>query len=991
MDNPIDPIGSPKKNKQSKYFELLQSSSSLKSSTSDIPVLRSPFSNHKRCPSSSSSSITPLYDDNVDLSFNSTSNTIIPDPSLRPTGSSRFCSSSSASSSPKSNSKSTPVSRRFSKNRLNNVENKDYAFEFNKTPIIPSPQENSFPLNQYDFDASLVEPESPFSFFKQPMLSPTESSGSRSNMFDYPNLTPKRKSQSSLHSPPKSIPSDDDLPSDMKFILYSRPESNEHNMRTFKNQSYNEFWNLSPEEGKVYKDWNKSEFDIQSLLFEVFTNLKKIRFNLHRLIFIYGAELKDTGVLSLVDYDKTFEVLTDFYYYLDKLLIKKLKPLFDNHFFVNATKVLKCLNNWFKQLSSQYRHISGSVVFLSKFSSNEDIKELIVGISKKDLENQTNRNAVPPLELFNSYFIKLFTSIALLFNKLKSTYKNINSMKNYELSSSLESTVKNINNISNSTSDLQKKINFNEKLTFNSETDYSKFQMVDMFDERRIAKEPMKLEIKNNINWSTCLIAAFDNYLTIFGIKSNTISLNKKDEYALLKSPIPIRYLEYDTFIDGNYKIIVIKDIGSRISYTFRKTNDRTVAILDRYLKDITELQKEFWSSNLINSKIDVKFLNSNSFISKTEDYSPFKLTTVPKEFDYLQQKVNKNDRVDNLKVFEPMLTDVLSCDTFYMRINSKTEKYCIVGTSFGIFIGKANNSSSFRKVHHITHVKKLQVLHNEILIFISKESLYKILIDKLFNAYKFDLPPCDINIFDENKRYVSDFTVGYQSSVSLSNSGSPYLFTWSNKLVNYTELRRSKSWKFNWQSFKTPQNILKLQTVYANNFAVGSLVDNCATWSLSKLSDIRASLLNNLDIKDILKNEIPIGIFPFPNEIENISEILVVYSKFCVRMKNVKGKYIQSNEEIIWFGMKCESATFDCEEKILITVNKQMIEVRSLFDNHKLRSELIACITGNNISLINDMPGTAIIKAQEIQGNAEFKREIVFRIKKLNDKERSL
>jgi hypothetical protein len=1001
MDETYDPLGTPGtpiRNKQSKYFQLLQSNSpspSIKPTKTKLipsdlspldidstPPLRSPFNKSHRL-SSSSSIISPINDDCINDSLTSSTNTfVIPNVPYKQPSSNRFVSSSS---SPKSQKSTSSPTRRFSKNRLNNVENINYSYEFNKTPIIPSPKEKSFSFIQNDFDNLLFESDTQFSFFKQNMMSPIDSNypTDQSGIFDSPTSISKTISQTSLSLKRKSIPIIDlnNLPLDMQIILNSRPESNFHDLVSFTNQSYAEFWKLTAEEGKIYKEWNKLEFDIQSLIFEIFTNLKKIRFNLHRLIFIYGLELKDTGVLSSIDYDKTFEVLSDFYYYLDKLITKKLKLLFDDHFFVNDTKVLKLLNNWFKQLNSQYRHISGSVVFLSKFSSNEDIRELILGISKKDLENQSNRSAVSPIELFNSYFIKLFTSIALLFDRIKSVYKNTKNFKNFELANNLHSIVKQINNISDSTSDLQKKINFNEKLSFNSEIDYSRFQMVDIFNESRKSKEPIKLEIKNNLNWSNCLIAAFDNYLTIFSFKSNTISLNKKDEYSLLKPPIPIQYLQFETFIEHTYKIIIIKDIGNKQSYTFRKVNDVTIAILDKFLKDLINLQLEFWNNISINSKINLKILNMNSFVSKSENYHPFNLNVIPDEFNLLKNKILMNSEIDNIPpAFEPILCDVLCCDYFTYKFNLKSEKLCIIGTSFGIFIGKINNSQSFRKVHQINHVKKLQVLNNEIVICISNESLYKLSIKKLYETYKFELPPCDINVFDENKRYITDFTIGYQSSIS--HSGCPHLFAWNNKLVNYTELRKSKNWKFSWQSFKTQHNILTLKTVYANNFAVGHIIDNYATWNLSKLSDIRAVGLNQLDIRDILKNDIPIAIFPFPNQTENISEILVVYSKFCTRMKIFKGKYIQSTDEVIWFGMKCDDASFDCEEKVLITVNKQVVEIRCLFDDYKLKSRLIGCLTGVNISLINDMPGKAILKAHESQGKDEYKRQIIFKIK---------
>lgn len=932
----------------------------------------------------------------------------------------RFVSTSSA---PKALTPSPP--KRFSKHRLNNTENIDYTLNSKLSPAVisqsasPSPSktvvdrtsptslnrirtnnsnynnnyssyDDTDPLEiEYFDDLSLLDnSEAQVSFFKEPMLSPVQVDNR--TLFESPTTSISRRRSQQLFSPTKDSSGTsvnlNALPLAMKIICNSRAEHNIHAMNGFVNLSYIEFWNLTPEEGQTYKEWNKLQFETQSLIFEIFTNLKKIRFNLHRLIFIYGLEFKDTGFISDNIYDKTFEVLQEFYYYLDKLVVKKLKPLFDDHFFVDDSQVLKILTGWFKQLKLQYRHISGSVVYLSKLSSNEDVRKLILGISKKDFENSSNRSAVAPIELFNSYFVKMFTSIELLFERLKSVYKDSNNTKNYDATENIEQVIKEINNISDSTSELEKKISFNEKLSYKTEIDFSHMEMVDMFNPNRKSKEPLRLEMKTNLNWSNAILAPFDNYLIILQVKSNAINLNKKDEYVLFKFPISIQYLEIDSYVDGNYKMVIIKDIGNKAVYHFRRANDVTVAILDRFLRDLQNLKTEFWLSDQLNKKIELKIFNANSFISKTESDSPFDLAPIPNKFNLINLEVAKGGKDDELDLdeFEPILTNVLSCDYFSYKYEGTVEKLCLIGTTFGIFIGKLNDSASFHKVHQIANVKKIIVLNNEVVFCIGGESLYRLSIEKLFKTYKFKLPASDINVFQENKRYINDFTVGYHSSAT--NNGCPYLFAWNNKMVYYTKILKESDWKFFWQSFKTHYNIVRLETVYANNFAVGHIVDGSAVWNLSKLSDIRSISLNQLDVKDILKNETPVAIFPFPNQEKNISEVLVVFSKFCTRMKNVKGKYVQSSDEIIWFGMQCENASFDCEEKILITVGKQAVEVRALYDDITRKSDLIGCLVGSSFSLINEMPGKAILKVQDINGHEEYKKQIIFKIRRMKN-----
>ena len=926
-----------------------------------------------------------------------------------------------------SSSSSTPSpNRRFSKYRLNNVEKRNYVsptiddrdarMSFFNQPMLS-------PIDSINYSSSSALFESPSSLISRTVSSsPTTSSPlrSRTTLTDTP--PPSASRSSTIFSPSGSSivnaatqTAFSTLPLEMKIIVNSRAEHNLHDMMTFTNLSYAEFWNITPEEGNTYKAWNKGEFETQSLLFEIFINFRKIKFNLHRLLFIYGEELRDNGVINDAFYEKTFTVLHELYGFLDKLLIKKLKPLFDDHFFVNDTQVLKVLNKWFEQLNTQYRYISGSVVFLAKLSANDEIRKFILGVSKKDLENTSNRSAVSPIELLSSYFIKLFTSVQLLFGRLKSIYKDTKNTRNLELASKLEELTKKINNISDSTSELDKKIRFNERLSYRTEIDFSHMEMVDIFSEDRRSKEPLFIEMKtpHAPTFSQAILAPFDNYLLILTIKSS-----RREEYVLAKHPIPIQYLTFDTTIthDNAFKYLHIKDINMRAKYTFRKPNDFTVAILDRFCKDLRTAQDDFWC-NGVNDDIELKILTVNNFISAYVDNGIYDLNnTVPQIHNLVDVTLEKNidrgflprngqmgnndDDGDDMTISDvsPLLTNVLSVDYFTYRSNQYADKVCIIGTNVGIFIGMANDFGSFHQVHQLKNTRKIVVLNNEVVICISGESLYRLSVEKLYSTYRFKLPACDINVFEENKRYIADFTVGYQTTNATGGSGKPYLFAWKEKLVYYTELSKNSGFKFQWNNFKTHYNVVKLQTVYANNFGVAHIVDGVATWNLSKLSDIRSIALNNLDVKDILKGgEVPVAIFPFPNKTLGISEVLVVYSRFCTRVKNVKGKYVQSCDEVTWFGLKCHSASFDCEEKILITVGEQNVETRQMYDDPKAKSTLIGCLVGNDMKLVNEMPGKPIVKCHNfrdesapskggISDGEAYKNQVVFRIKKRNN-----
>lgn len=861
-----------------------------------------------------------------------------------------------------------------SSNSITSSPNKSYS-ENHELP--PLPKEN----NEYTHDdidnitintinnhsptrSSLLDYDSDTSFFKQTMYSPQTPQTPRSPRSPFSPFSPIKLTSK------KSIP----LP--MEILINSRSDKT-HNLEVFENQTYVDFWNLSNDEGNLFKKWNKSEFEVQSLIFEVFNNLKKISFNLHRFIFVYAENIKALKIISVDTYKNTFDVLSQFYYFLEKLLYKKLKPLFDNQFLVDDYQILKILLNFFKQLKTQYRTISGAMVYISKLFLDENFRNLVIDISSKDFE-LSNRSAVSATELFNSYFIKLFTSIQLLFNRLKSCYEEYKKPKNEEISSNLESLIKEINYISDNTSDLDKKISFNEKLSYKTEIDFSRTEMIDMFNNSRKSKEPIQFELKLNHIWVNALLAPFDNYLLILTIKNGI--LKNKDEYNLSKPPIPIQYLKFDTIIDGNYKILNIRNLNNNSVYQFRKINDITIKIFDRFLKDLEVAQSEFWNSD-INNLIDLKLFHYNSFISKSNDRIQFNLKPIENN-NIIHNLINDIDTDMNT---ENLITnEVLSCD--YFTYNS--EKFCIFGTLLGIYLSKITNNLTNKvyKVHQIPNIRKITVLDNSIILFFggSNNSLYKLSIEKIYHKINFNLPPCDINIFDENFPNIKDFTVGYQI---VNNNNLPFLFVWNNKQVWYTELIKP-SYKFNFKNFKTLNNVIKLQTVYANNFAISNVIDNNANWEISKIQDLRSKKLNNLNIKDILKNERPISIYPFPNKTNKISEILVIYSSFAVRMKNVNSKYIQSKDEILWFGIECEDSSFDCEDKNLIVVGKRAVEVWSIFEDFSVKSKLIGCFIGESIKLINEMPGKAIIKLHELDNKgAEYKKEIIFKIRRMKRK----
>ncbi|GMM31196.1 hypothetical protein DAMA08_039410 [Martiniozyma asiatica (nom. inval.)] len=771
------------------------------------------------------------------------------------------------------------------------------------------------------------------------------------------------------------VPEFNSLPIEMQVIVNSRPLDNEHIMKGFDNTDYVEFWNLSTEEGKSFKEWSKIEFERQNALFEIFQHFKKIRFNLRRIVKVYGPEFKrpiPKVKFTSEDYKKTFDVLEEFYAFVDKLVVKKLKPLYDNHLLVSDVEVLKYIKHWLKQLKQNYDYISGSIVYLSKLTSNAASKEYIAQIAVNDFD-LSNRSAVSSNELFNSYFAKLFTSMQLLFLRLDDIYQKVHDDYRLTLTSQIQILVKGINNISDSASDLEKKISFNEKLQYKTEALWSRMECVDMFDQDRITKEPIDVEMKGALVWDNSKLALFDNYLVPLIIKNSTLGLFKREEYFLSNNPIPLQYLKYDYKIEGSHKVLTIFDSGKNLVYHFRKNNDVSAAILDKFVKSLNETKLEFWNS--INNERSFKLINGSTFIYKCQNQKMVNLGLVPIDNDPVIKILKSGNVNDGIRV----TAKVLSTE-YFTRANTRGHynRFCLIGTNNGLYMGKVNDSNTWRQVSPLKDIKNLFVYENEVLLMQSRENIYHVKLSMLLKCFQSNEIFNDFATIDDHMKNISDFYVGFQSDKK--DNGDIYLITWKDKIANYIKLNDLLS-SVNpiWSQFKSSNQILTFQTVYANNFAVGHYVDDQAILNIAKLGEFRYNALINFDVKDILKHEKPIAAFRYPNKTLQISEMLVVYTNFCARMKKAKGKYVQSSEDIVWFGTPCISSTFLVEEKLLVVVGDKSIELWQFYDDEK-KSKLTGCVIGDEVRMLSKY-GNKVTFSVMI-GGKEYSEQVIMKLK---------
>lgn len=764
------------------------------------------------------------------------------------------------------------------------------------------------------------------------------------------------------------------MPLEMEIIINSRPKVNTHSMDSFDNLGYVEFWNLSPEEGKTFKDWNKLEFERQNTIFEVFLHLRKVKFNLNRLVNIYGVQFELNGKkinFPKSDYDKTFGILIEFYNFLNRLISIKLKPLFDNTFIVSDVEIIKLLRNWFKLLKSKYGYISGSIMYLTQLTSSPERKKWINEISNLDPDFH-NRSAVSPNELFNSYFIKLFTSVQLLFGRLKSIYEEMGDLYLASYAAQVESIIKDINNISDSTSDLEKKISFNEKLSYKTDIHYSYMEMVDMFNPKRITKDPITVEMKTKLSWVDSRLVLFDNFLVPLKIKPNPLNLKDKEGFVLSKRPIPLQYIHLDYSDDGSHKILKITDNGSGTIYQFRKPNDFTSTILDKFVKLTQEMVNDLWKS--LNKMYEFKLVNDKSFIGRN---SISQMEPIPSELDPISKISEFNSDDDDItKVSESSL----SVEYFNRRdVSGHYQRYCIIGSTNGLFLGLVNTPKSWKLLYNLTNVKSMTI-HDDVLFALGDSTLYEIPLEKIYNDYYEVVidqvrPPRD-----EHLNRVNGFSIGYQADNL--GTGSTFMFTWEDKLVNYLDIGAMGS---KWKQFKTNNKIINLQPVYANNFGIGHVIDDEANWCISNLNEFRFKPLTDFDVKDILRDEAPVKVFKSPNRALDVSETLVVYTKFAARFKSSMGKYKLSSPNIIWFGTPCLDASFNIDDKVLFISGKDSLEIYQLDEDVSKKGWLIGCFIGYDMKLLNSQSGKVTLAFKNPHDSNDFICDTIVKVRRRN------
>ncbi|GMG40116.1 unnamed protein product [Ambrosiozyma monospora] len=212
------------------------------------------------------------------------------------------------------------------------------------------------------------------------------------------------------------------LSPEMKLIVDSRPRNMVHDMTTFDNVQYGEFWGLTDADAVTFRKWNDVEFSRQCKIFQYFLLLKKIRFNVKRMVGHYGVEFKKAKGLTEnqeSDYEQTFVPLAVFGKNLEDLVVSRLKPVYDNNFFVDDKYVIEVSLEWFTKLEQNYEYFFKSFVDLITLSGS--ISPWIDEAEQTD-EEANNRYLISAMGLFSGYFCILWIPLSLNVFDLKKMY-----------------------------------------------------------------------------------------------------------------------------------------------------------------------------------------------------------------------------------------------------------------------------------------------------------------------------------------------------------------------------------------------------------------------------------------------------------------------------------------------------------------------------------------------------------------------------------------
>ncbi|GMG24640.1 unnamed protein product [Ambrosiozyma monospora] len=753
-----------------------------------------------------------------------------------------------------------------------------------------------------------------------------------------------------------------DLPTDMKLIVDSRPSNMVHDMVTFDNSQYAEFWGLTASEAVTFKKWNEIEFSKQCKIFEYFLLLKKVRANVKRMVGHYGVEFKKAKRLTTnqsSDYEKTFVPLAAFGEYLEKLVVSRLKPVFDNNFFVNDKYVVEISLKWFTKLVKDYEYISRSMVYLATLSTS--ILPWIEEAEQTD-EERNNRYLISAKDLFTSYFLRFLTPVGLMVVDLKKMYVKSHDDKMTEMADRLYNVLHKINEISDYTTDLDKKIGLNNMLVC---SDNLYLEMVNLFAKERKARVGIKVDLQSQIGWDHGgYLHLFDNYF----LPLTQSSKRGEEKYTLNKPPVPLQYATFTTTntkkneIDDP-KYLTVQDCGNMATYMFRYWDPEASRAFESFSKDC-----EAYKNNLFSKLCQayyLKVVNCTSFYWRSPHYS-YEVPPAPLVYDLASTAIEACHFKPNSPNLPPAVeAKVLSIDCF----KSTNSLLFAVGTSVGIYLGMSDNPASWKKVCSYPNVFKITIVDNSIMYCQCHSRLYQVNVDTLSKYYSKRISVCDSE-FKHIADHIQSFEIGFQRVRRGPRVETAlHLFYWKEKKIKYSVLSAENKYKLKFSEMKATFQVIGLSFLYPKDFAISHINESNPIFYLSNLTSMTNTQLPKLDddkeLKSRVREEKPIAAFKYQlgTDVKEY-DILLIYSQYCVfaSYSDEYSCYRKSRNETLRFGFKVTDATFDPADGSLVICGDQSAEIWSISSNRDIKSSMVSCVIGKEVRLLNKTPGKIML-----------------------------
>ncbi|GMG19424.1 unnamed protein product [Ambrosiozyma monospora] len=783
------------------------------------------------------------------------------------------------------------------------------------------------------------------------------------------------------------------LPPEMAEIVAKHSTGDKfHDLGDFKGGTYSSFWRLSPGETHTMVEFDKLGYKEQSVLFEVFSYLLRMRFNVNRMVNHYGElfkKAKDLTTDQTEDYNKVFGPLSAFGKSLERVILD-VKPMYDNTMFVDGKSVIKVIRHWLKRLKKHFATFSKAIIYLVKLSTTASVRQWIATIEEDVLMG--HGLAANVRSLFTTYFLTFLAHLREIIGNLNRTYTKMEKKRMMELTGETFAMLTEMNKATDNNANLDKKIKLNDKLHC---SDYVYMEIVDMFDNSRKLNEPVEdVNIFIAGHWQGATIAVLDNYfLPLLKEQKPKESKDPNDFITTLRSPpAPIQYVIHEKVdlnadnppvdgsssaslvADGNsVALLTVTDPGNANVYKFKYViPEGETDPFVRMQADIRRAQADMDKRS--SQAYCFKMINCNTFYSKpsTPKY-PF--------VDHRDRRFNLVDMAIRTSFNKPVLPTgtafndtCVNCVEFF-RYPANTRPKFIAGTNNGLYVGEPDDPSSWRLGIKLPNITKMATIDGSVLVLLAGESLKFVPIEAIGRWFTGDefCKNMHENWFKPiGKGKVKGFEVGYQTDKD-GEDPVDYLFFWKDKTIRLVNMsgvtaKYLKPEKMNIIKMRATFTVRGISLLYPDRFVIMHVNENNPIFYMSDLRTMTNLELPYTDedkeLKLKLRENAPISAFRLSLGTGQRYEVILVYSRYCVFVSWSMEKkcFKRSRNEVIRFSFDVTGAAFDPAEHSLTLTGDQNVEVWNVSLDKNERCEMVSYAIGNDVRLVNTFPGKIIV-----------------------------